>query len=339
MLLSVVVTFLLAAVLTPLLAAWARRRGLLDIPNARSSHSVATPRTGGAAFVPAFLVGVAIAIGQGALTDEARVVVAAATVVGIVGLADDIRSLGAGTRLLIQLVVAAALVGRLDWQLLPDFVPAWIGAAVTVLWIVACTNAYNFMDGIDGIAGGQGMVAGLGWTVVGLLTGSREVAIVGMLAATAVAGFLIYNLPPARRIMGDAGSAFLGFLFGAMPLIVGAGRPDAMIWAGLLLWPFLFDTGFTLIRRIRRREHLFSAHRSHLYQRLTIAGSSHGRVSLLYVLLALLGVAAVAAMALEASTFVALPVLAIALSAVLLWRHVASREARTAGRSGSLPSR
>src|SRR5690606_28290612 len=124
MLLSVVVTFLLAAVLTPLLAAWARRRGLLDIPNARSSHSVATPRTGGAAFVPAFLVGVAIAIGQGALTDEARVVVAAATVVGIVGLADDIRSLGAGTRLLIQLVVAAALVGRLDWQLLPDFVPA-----------------------------------------------------------------------------------------------------------------------------------------------------------------------------------------------------------------------
>jgi Fuc2NAc and GlcNAc transferase len=339
MLLSVVVTFLLAAVLTPLLAAWARRRGLLDIPNARSSHSVATPRTGGAAFVPAFLVGVAIAIGQGALTDEARVVVAAATVVGIVGLADDIRSLGAGTRLLIQLVVAAALVGRLDWQLLPDFVPAWIGAAVTVLWIVACTNAYNFMDGIDGIAGGQGMVAGLGWTVVGLLTGSREVAIVGMLAATAVAGFLIYNLPPARVFMGDAGSAFLGFLFGAMPLIVGAGRPDAMIWAGLLLWPFLFDTGFTLIRRIRRREHLFSAHRSHLYQRLTIAGSSHGRVSLLYVLLALLGVAAVAAMALEASTFVALPVLAIALSAVLLWRHVASREARTAGRSGSLPSR
>jgi Fuc2NAc and GlcNAc transferase len=256
MLLSVVVTFLLAAVLTPLLAAWARRRGLLDIPNARSSHSVATPRTGGAAFVPAFLVGVAIAIGQGALTDEARVVVAAATVVGIVGLADDIRSLGAGTRLLIQLVVAAALVGRLDWQLLPDFVPAWIGAAVTVLWIVACTNAYNFMDGIDGIAGGQGMVAGLGWTVVGLLTGSREVAIVGMLAATAVAGFLIYNLPPARVFMGDAGSAFLGFLFGAMPLIVGAGRPDAMIWAGLLLWPFLFDTGFTLIRRILSRASL-----------------------------------------------------------------------------------
>jgi UDP-N-acetylmuramyl pentapeptide phosphotransferase/UDP-N-acetylglucosamine-1-phosphate transferase len=337
MILSVVVTFLLAAGLTPLLAAGARRRGLLDVPNARSSHILATPRTGGAAFVSAFLVGIAIANAQGALTHEARLVVGSATVLALLGLADDLRSLSAGVRLLVQVAVAWVLVLVLDWQLLPSLMPNGIGAAVTVLWIVACTNAYNFMDGIDGIAGGQAVAAGLGWAVLGFVIGSPPAAAIGLLVTAAVGGFLIYNRAPAKVFMGDAGSAFLGFLFGAMPLAVGHDRPDFMIWAALLVWPFLFDTGFTLIRRIRRREDIFSAHRSHLYQRLTIAGSSHSRVALLYVFLALIGVAASIALALRAAGAVMFAAIAISLSAFVLWRYVTSREARIAGRSDSLP--
>lgn len=337
MILSVVVTFLVAAGLTPLLAAGARRRGLLDVPNARSSHIVATPRTGGAAFVPAFLVGMVIVETQGALTYEARLVVGSAAVLALLGLADDLRSLSASARLLVQAAVACALVLVLDWQLLPSLLPSWIGIAVTVLWIVACTNAYNFMDGIDGIAGGQAIVAGLGWAVLGFVIGSPPAAAIGLLVTAAVGGFLIYNWAPARVFMGDAGSAFLGFLFGAMPLAVGEDGPGSMIWAALLVWPFLFDTGFTLVRRIRRREDIFSAHRSHLYQRLTIAGSSHSSVAMLYVILALIGVVASIALALHTAGAATFAAIAVPLAAFFLWRYVTSREAHVAGRSHSFP--
>jgi UDP-N-acetylmuramyl pentapeptide phosphotransferase/UDP-N-acetylglucosamine-1-phosphate transferase len=329
MLLPAVVALLVAASLTPLLARWARNRNLLDVPNQRSSHVVATPRIGGAAFVVAVLAGVAtFTVAAGGLTAGSLVVVAAATGLALLGLVDDFRSLPASIRLLVQTAISVLAVVALAVTPFPPNVPGWLAAALTVFWLVALTNAYNFMDGIDGIAAGQALVAGLGWAVLGGLLGSHDTMLLGLLGAVAPAGFLIHNWPPARVFMGDAGSGFLGFFFAALPLTAAGRGPDVLTWAVLLTWPFLFDTGFTLLRRLRRGENIFSAHRSHLYQRLTVSGLPHGRVSLLYSALAAVGAGGAIAHAIGLPGAAGMSAAAVAAAAFGLWRYVVAREAR-----------
>ena len=287
-------TFVMTAALTPVLAAWARRRSYLDIPNARSSHRVATPRIGGAALVLAVLAGVgALHVISAGLGASALIVVGGAVLVAILGLVDDFRQLPALVRLVVQLLVAAlvvARVGPLPWPGLHE--GGAVANILTVLWIVAVTNAYNFMDGIDGIAGGQAVVAGIAWAMVGLALAASDASALGLVLAAAACGFLLYNWHPARVFMGDAGSGFFGFSFAALPLLAPAGNTSAAWAAGLVLWAFLFDTGFTLIRRALRGENVLTAHRSHIYQRLVETGRSHAQVSLIYIGLALLGAGA-----------------------------------------------
>ena len=326
-LISATAAFVIAVGLTPLLAGWARRRNLLDVPNARSSHVVATPRTGGAAFVPALLVGLGLfqLFGE-RLAIEAFVMVSAASGLALVGLVDDVRPLPAGVRLVVQVGIAGALVSALGP--LPMVLSGWPAAALTIVWLVAFTNAYNFMDGIDGIAGAQAAVVGAGWAVLGVTSGSRELVVLGSLAVAVTAGFLVHNWLPARVFMGDAGSGFLGFYFGALPFVAASKEPHVTTWAVLLMWPFLFDTAFTLLRRLRRRENIFSAHRSHLYQRMVISGASHARVSLMYATLTGLGLAGSLAVAVNARVGGAVSALAVGVAALALWWHVVSREAR-----------
>jgi UDP-N-acetylmuramyl pentapeptide phosphotransferase/UDP-N-acetylglucosamine-1-phosphate transferase len=129
-----------------------------------------------------------------------------------------------------------------------------LGIPIALFWIMGLTNAYNFMDGIDGIAAGQAIVAGLGWAVIGWVNGQPLVGVLGVLIAATSLGFLGHNWPPARIFMGDVGSAFLGYTFAILPLMFAPGSAGtdstvALIWAILLVWPFLFDTSYTLMRR------------------------------------------------------------------------------------------
>ena len=328
---GVAVAFVVSASLTPVLARWARRRNLLDVPNQRSSHVVATPRTGGPAFVLALLLGIAIAsFTTGRLTTAAALIVAAACGLALLGLVDDLRSLPPSVRLLVHGGVALLLVLALPEGWSPSFVPGWLASGITVIWLVGLTNAYNFMDGIDGIGAGQAMVAGLGWAVIGALIGSRDTVLLGLLVAGAPAGFLIHNWPPARVFMGDAGSGFLGFFFAAMPLLVAHLDARGMLWAALLTWPFLFDTGFTLLRRVRRGENVLRAHRSHLYQRLVVSGLSHGRVALLYSVLASIGTVGAIAHAAGQPGALALTAGAVVIAGLGLWGYVLVCESRAA---------
>ena len=290
------VAFVFAAVLTPLLTTWARRRNLLDIPNERSSHRIATPRIGGAAFVLALLAGLAVALFNGGrLSSGALMIVNAACSLAVVGLIDDFHPLPAVLRLVIQIGISV-LVAAANTTALPAMMPVALAITIIALWMTAATNAFNFMDGIDGIAAGQAIAAGVGWAIVGGLIGSYDVMLLGILGAAAPAGFLLYNWAPAKVFMGDGGSAFLGFFFAALPIAAGGGRPELWLCAPLFIWPFLVDTAFTLLRRIRRRENILTAHRSHVYQRLTARGIAHSRVALLYSALALTGVAAAVAL-------------------------------------------
>jgi UDP-N-acetylmuramyl pentapeptide phosphotransferase/UDP-N-acetylglucosamine-1-phosphate transferase len=145
------------------------------------------------------------------------------------------------------------------------------------------------MDGIDGIAAGQAFIAGIGWMLLGKILGQPAIVVLGMAIAASNLGFLFHNWPPAKIFMGDVGSAFLGFTFAFLTVWCSRTSPRLAELSILFVWPFVFDSAFTFFRRLGKRENVFAAHRSHLYQRLVQSGLTHGQVSGLYIALAGIG--------------------------------------------------
>ena len=316
---------------------WAERHRIIDIPNQRSSHSRPTPRGGGLGIVIVCIAGWLFYayLGTGVWRTLLPFSIGALLIAGISWL-DDLRSLPNWLRFSVHSVVAAlALInfGYWDTLSLPLFGElnlGRLGIPITFVWIVGLINAYNFMDGIDGIAGGQAVVAGIGWALLGWITHQPLVTVIGLLLAASSLGFLVHNWSPARIFMGDVGSAFLGYTFAVLPIIEFRADPRAVVVGILLLWPFLFDSIFTFLRRLIHKENVFAAHRSHLYQRLTIAGYSHAFVSLLYIGLALIGLALALArsrgiLGSQSAIIIALPLLCFA-----LWRYVIRSEHKRA---------
>jgi UDP-N-acetylmuramyl pentapeptide phosphotransferase/UDP-N-acetylglucosamine-1-phosphate transferase len=319
----------LSAALTSWLVGWAEARGVVDRPNDRSSHTRVTPRGGGLAIVAVTaLAAVAACLLDPPASARIAAAILPAAAIAAVSWVDDVRSLPNRVRFAAHLAAAAAATAALgpirevDIGVLGSLELGPAAWPLTLLWIVGLTNAFNFMDGIDGIAGITAAAAGGGLAAAAGLLGDRTVAIVALALAAGAAGFLTRNWPPARIFMGDVGSAFCGFLLAVLPLAMPpADVPRVVPVAVLALWPFIFDTAFTLCRRLRRGENVFQAHRSHLYQRLVIAGWSHAATSVLYGCLAAAG-AAVAVAPLAATDFApaaaALALALLAASAVLL---------------------
>lgn len=290
--------------LTYLIARAATAAGVLDRPNARSSHSRPTPRGGGLAIVAVLLLAVAALAALGvAKPANGWWAVAGLLVVAAVSGLDDVATISAPARLAAQLVaavmatLAAGPVRSVELGSLGTWDVGVAGWVLTVVWIVGMTNAFNFMDGIDGIAGltatvALGVFAGGAW-----LAGDAAGAAVAAAGAAAAAGFLVWNWQPARIFMGDVGSASLGYTIAALPLV--AGEPERRWLLPITvaaMVPFILDTGLTLLRRLRNRENIFEAHRTHFYQRLVIAGWPHATVAALYGVASLVaGVAALAA--------------------------------------------
>ncbi|TVQ66798.1 MAG: glycosyltransferase family 4 protein [Balneolaceae bacterium] len=169
------------------------------------------------------------------------------------------------------------------------------GVLIGIIWLTGVTNIYNFMDGIDGLSSVQAIGAGFGWSLYFYLSGEPVLFSMSFMVIGGVAAFLFFNWPPAKIFMGDVGSLFLGFLFGALPFYATYYSSNVTlteaIWVGaLLLWPFLFDGAFTIVRRYSNGENIFEGHRSHLYQRLHIQGWSHKKITLLYSVFILISV-------------------------------------------------
>ena len=278
-----------------------RRIAIIDIPNERSSHSRPTPRGGGVGLVAMTIFGLVCSQLIWQLTSWQGLLfyLGGAALIAVVSWFDDVRSLSAKIRFLAHFIAAGIVIAKWGyWEnfslpMLGTLHLGPLGLLLTLLWVVGLTNAYNFMDGIDGIAGGQALVAGIGWAIIGWMIGDKFMFAIGGLLAASTLGFLFYNWSPAKIFMGDVGSTFLGFSFAAVPLMAST---SASITRGfiplvglLLIWPFVVDTGFTLLRRLSKGENLFQAHRTHIYQRLAIAGYSHQIVSLLYIGLAIIG--------------------------------------------------
>lgn len=271
------------------LGAWLARRyalarALLDLPGARRSHSIATPRGGGVGIVAALvaLLLLAVHLGPVAGTGAAWSVLGGLLAVAGVGWWDDHRDLPALGRLCVHLGAGLAVaLAVLGWpERLLDI--ALLGLAV--LWVAGMVNLWNFMDGINGIATAQAAVVALALTwLPGALDGPWTLVALGLCAACI--GFLPFNFPRARIFLGDVGSGALGFSLAAV-LLVAASRSSPPQWLLLASLPsvFLVDAGVTLIERMVRGRRWWEAHREHAYQWAVRRGHTHSRVTTLYTL-------------------------------------------------------
>jgi UDP-N-acetylmuramyl pentapeptide phosphotransferase/UDP-N-acetylglucosamine-1-phosphate transferase len=287
-----------AGALTWLVLLTLRRRAILDHPNERSSHSTPTPRGGGIAVMAVVIAAaVLVAAFEPAPPKGLWHMLGGIAILAVVSWRDDLRSLSAMLRLTAQ--AAAVVIGlsglpseALVFQGALPLAADRVVAALLWIWFV---NLFNFMDGIDGIAGSETVciTAGLVWLAT---VGRLEPGAALLAAATggAALGFLWWNWQPARIFLGDVGSVPLGYLIGW--LLIGAAAAGA--WAAALILPlyYLADATITLGRRAARGEAVWRAHRDHFYQRAVQGGLSHGQVVRFVVAgnVALIGLAVVA---------------------------------------------
>lgn len=273
--------------LTGFLHRYALAKNLIDIPNERSSHSVPTPRGGGVAIVASFLAALPILNRFDLLSTPMFVALwGAGCAIAVTGFLDDHGHIAARWRLLVHF---GAAVWGLYW--LGGF-PAlivfgylidlgWLGYVIATVYIVWLLNLYNFMDGIDGLASIEAItVCGGGALMVWLVAPDLSAWMLPAVLATSVFGFLLWNFPPARIFMGDAGSGFLGITL-ALLSIQAAWIAPQLIWVWLiLLGVFIVDATITLCRRVQRGEKFYEAHCSHAYQYASRTLGAHRPVTL-----------------------------------------------------------
>lgn len=266
------IVLLSSLLMTAALRRYALARSIIDVPNARSSHSVPTPRGGGVAIVLAFLIALVALALLGSPGVHALVALGGAGVlIAMLGFMDDHGHIAARWRLLGHFIAAAWLLAWLGGlpalTLFGESVDmGWMGSLLAAVYLVWLLNLYNFMDGIDGIASVEAITVCLGACLLYWVGGFDSYVALPLLLAAAVVGFLCWNFPPARIFMGDAGSGFLGVVLGGLSLQAAWVSPK-LFWCWLiLLGVFIVDATYTLIRRLMRGDKVYEAHRSHAYQ-------------------------------------------------------------------------
>lgn len=259
---------------------------ILDVPNERSSHVSITPRGGGMGFVFVFLLCLCFLLYIRLIELNLYLaLVGGGLIIAIVGWIDDKRGLSAGIRSVFHLLAAAWAIYWLGGFSAVNlgFTKlnlSWLGSVLAVIGIVWMINLYNFMDGIDGIAGTEAICVALGAGILLIWMGSKSQAYISICLACSVGGFLFWNWPPAKIFMGDVGSGFLGFVFAVLAIASEkSGSVPFIIWI-MLLGVFVVDATVTLVRRLYKREKLSEAHRSHVYQLAIQCGYSHRQVTL-----------------------------------------------------------
>jgi UDP-GlcNAc:undecaprenyl-phosphate GlcNAc-1-phosphate transferase len=266
----------------------------MDIPNSRSSHDVPIPKSGGIVIVVTFIIGV-MAIyffGDTTLIKDKYFFgfVLSALLIAGVSFYDDIKNKPFIFKLICQMIAVFVVItfGLVIFEITLPWVGkvqlGIIGYIITFLWIIGLTNAYNFMDGLNGMAAGPAIIISLFFCLLSFIEGSIFVYIICYTLISGSLGFLIYNFPRPYLFMGDVGSAFLGFVFATLAIIAALydRSHTSLLVMPLLLFNFIYDTSFTFIRRLILRENVFSAHRTHLYQLFNRLGHSHVKVSVFH---------------------------------------------------------
>lgn len=292
---------LIAFGLTPLVRRWAASWGAVDWPDEdRRIHNTPTPRLGGVAIYLAFLASLAITPWLGNRVSEqfianrqtVAVLLGTATLIFALGIYDDFRGANAMHKIAVQLVAASVLWScglRIGWLSSP-FGGSWelpvvLSFALTALWIVGITNAFNLIDGMDGLAAGASAFALLSLFICSLTQGHPEVSLLSIVLVGAVLGFLRYNFNPATIFLGDSGSLLLGFMAASLSL-VGAQKSPTLIAIAIPLVSFglpIAEVGLSLSRRFLSGAPLFQGDRRHIHHMLLLRGMTQRQaVILLY---------------------------------------------------------
>ena len=291
--------FIGSLILTRLLIDLTRRLGVLDKPNERSSHETVIPRGGGLSFIIIFLIAISIIyLHDTAFKELFLSLFVGGLLVGVIGLWDDYSHINAGARLFVHCLAAiAALIWIGGLQIIQvynhEIYLGWYGYLLSLFVIVWLLNLFNFMDGIDGLAGTEAIFVAVGAGLIAIAgIGSKEYAIsplesydktiivLQLTLAFSILGFLLYNWPPAKIFMGDSGSGFLGFILAVLAIATSkTGHLTIWTWM-ILLGIFIVDATITLIRRIFEGQRWYEAHRSHAYQHASQQWGSHRKVTI-----------------------------------------------------------
>jgi Fuc2NAc and GlcNAc transferase len=279
------VTVLASWALTRAFRSYAVGRGMIDVPNERSSHVRPTPRGGGAAIALTTVAALLVLV----LADVLSWTVAlgfsgAGGAVAVTGFLDDRKHLQRRWRLLSHFVAASVLLISLGTRPIAPFgdvLSGWVVWVVLLLYVVWLINLTNFMDGIDGLAASEAVTVSAGGALLyGLTPPLVNAWATPLVFAAAALGFLVWNRPPARIFMGDVGSGFIGLSLAALSLHALTVSPS-LFWGWIiLLGVFIVDASMTLLRRMLRGERVYDAHRTHAYQHAATRWRTHGRVTL-----------------------------------------------------------
>ncbi len=287
------VAFVASLLLTPLVRNLFRKYGLVDEPGGRKIHQNPIPRMGGVAIVLSYLVayGVLLALRLNGrdLVWAARAhiwgLIPAAAVIFAIGLIDDLFGLKPWTKLLGQLA-AAALAYNAGVRVMGfggHVFDPWLSLPCTIVWLLACTNAVNLIDGVDGLAAGIGLFATTTTLLAALLQGNVELALATVPLAGALLGFLRFNFNPATIFLGDSGSLFIGFLLGCFGVLWSEKSATILgMTAPLMALAIpLLDTSLAVVRRFIHNQPIFGADRGHIHHRLLDRGLTPRKVTLL----------------------------------------------------------
>ncbi|WP_342528457.1 MraY family glycosyltransferase [Chryseomicrobium sp. FSL W7-1435] len=295
---ALVLAFVASIVLTPFVKRLAYRIGAVDRPNYRKVHARIMPRLGGLAIYLSFVITYLIYRPDG---DFDKALLIGATIIIITGVLDDMLEITAKAKMLGQL--AAALVIVVYGEIQVEFINLPFGGELdfgyfaiplTIIWIVGITNAVNLIDGLDGLAAGVSTIALVTLSAMAILMGNPFVATVTAILAASTLGFLVYNFYPARIFMGDTGALFLGFMISVFSLLGFKGvTMFALIIPVIMLGVPVSDTFFAIVRRLREKQPLSAADKSHLHHCLLNVGFTHRQtVLIIYSIAALFGVTA-----------------------------------------------
>ncbi len=255
---------------------------IIDQPNKRSSHAIATPKCGGVAFVlPLALLFFVMSFYE----PFVFFTFLPSFVMAFIGFWDDHHDINwrwrFGLQLLLSVWVSAVIVfgagSKIGWPLEAQIFFFFIGT----FWLLYLTNIYNFMDGINGLAAIEAIIVCLFFISISLKSHSFVTYIFIYYMLFGISGFLIFNFPKAKLFMGDVGSQFLGFMFGTLGLLIAVIYWPYFFVMPLLLFNFIFDAGWTLSSRFVQKKNIFQAHKEHLYQKLVQSGWEHWQVTLL----------------------------------------------------------
>lgn len=283
---SLIVAFLVAIIITPLVKRLAFRLGAVDAPNYRKVHVTIMPRLGGLAIFVAFLIGFLILRPLAPYSEGPYVAVAlilGAIIIVITGILDDMYEISPKAKFLGQIIAACIVIFlggiQIDFINLPfggklDF--GFLSIPLTLLWIVGITNAINLIDGLDGLAAGVSTIALVTLASMAAIMGNGFVLATAAILACGTIGFLFYNFHPAKIFLGDTGALFLGFMIAVLSLLGFKNiTVISFIIPVIMLGVPISDTFFAIVRRLRNKQKISTPDKSHLHHRLLELGFTH----------------------------------------------------------------